>query len=381
MENIFKVGMKIKISLCSMLLSLLCLSVAAQALKGITFEPNLHYGRILKHTEKFEADVIGNTFGLELNLIKKTYGKQAWQAHQDYPAFGLAVSYFNFGDKKIFGHAVGLMPNFTLLFLQKKCLHGHFRLGVGAAYLNQIYNVVNNSTNNVIGSHLNAMVGFRLGTGYRLNDKWTLQSSVSYTHFSNGASTLPNLGLNIPTINLGATYIPRPLRKEDFLPATTPRTRDKRWHFSLTQALALTETITPGGPDYPVHITAVSVGRHLGYANRMSAGFEYEFNYSVYEFMNHIDRFEDQQQRRRNASRVTFFVVDEVTLGNISLWFQAGTYLTRSYLQPDVIYTKLGVRYYIPIIKNKKPRAHIGVYMKSHQVVAEYISFGIGVGF
>lgn len=380
MKNIFWVS-RMKIILCSVVFILLNVSISAQALKGITFEPNLHYGRILKHTEKFEADVMGNTFGLELNLIKKTYGKQAWQVHQGYPAFGLAVSYFNFGDKKIFGSAVGVMPNFTLLFLQKKRLHGHFRLGVGVAYLNQIYNVVDNSTNNVIGSHLNAIVGFRLGTGYQFNDKWTLQTSVSYTHFSNGASTLPNLGINVPTINLGATYIPRPLQKDDFLPATTARTRDKRWHFNVTQALAFTETITPGGPDYPVHITAVSAGRHLGYANRMSAGFEYEFNYSVYEFINHIDRFENQKQRRRNASRVMFFVVDEVTLGNISLWFQAGTYLTRSYLQPDVVYTKLGVRYYIPIIKNKKPRAHIGVYMKSHQVVAEYISFGLGMGF
>lgn len=354
----------------------------AQSIKGITFEPNLHYGRIIKHTGKFAADIQGNTVGLELNLIKKTYGKQAWQTHQGYPAFGLAVSYFNFGDKNIFGSAFGLVPNFTVKFLQhKKRLHAHFRLGVGAAYLNQIYNVVDNAENNAIGSHLNAMITFRLGTGYRINEKWVLQSSVSYNHFSNGASTLPNLGLNIPTLNIGATYTPRPLKKEDFLPAHTPRERNWRIHISIMQAATFTETITPGGPKYLTHITTLSVGRHLGYANRMSVGLEYEFNYAVYEFMNHIGLFETQAQRRRNASRVTFFVVDEVTLGNVSLWFQAGTYLTRSYQQQGVVFTKLGVRYYVPLSKHNFPKAHFGVYIKAHQVVAEYVCFGLGLSF
>lgn len=353
----------------------------AQSLKGITFEPNLHYGRIIKHTGKFAADIKGNTFGLELNLIQKTYGKQAWQTHQGYPAFGIALSYFHFGDKKIFGQALGALPNFTINFLQKKRLHAHFRLGVGAAYLNKAYNVVENATNNAIGSHLNAMIGFRFGTGYRLNDKWTLQSSVSYTHFSNGASTLPNLGLNIPSINIGATYTPQPLRKKDFLPANTPREREPYIHFSLMQAFTLTETITPGGPKYPTHISTLSVGRHLGYANRMSLGFDYEFNHAVYEFMNHIGLFETQSQRRRNASRLMFFVVDEVTLGNISLWFQAGTYLTRSYQQQGLIYTKLGVRYYLPFTQHERPKVHFGVYIKAHQVIAEYVCFGIGFGF
>ena len=353
----------------------------AQSLKGITFEPNLHYGRIIKHNAKFTTDVTGNTFGIELNLIKKTYGKQAWQAHQGYPSFGVAMSYFNFGDKEVFGTAVAAMPNFTFKFWEKKRLHTHFRVGVGVAYLNQPYNVADNTLNNVIGSHINGIVGFRFGTGYRLNEKWTLQSSFSFTHFSNGASTLPNLGLNVPALNLGVTYIPQPLQKQDFISASTPRKRDPKIQFSVMQAFALTETITLGGPKYPVHITAVSVGRNLGYANRMWAGLEYEFNYAVYDFMNHIGQFPTQEQRRRNASRAMIFVADEVTLGNASMWFQAGTYLTRSFLQPGVIYTKFGVRYYFRFKDATRPNLHLGVYMKSHAAIAEYMSFGLGVGF
>ncbi len=353
----------------------------SQSLKGITFEPNLHYGRIVKHTAKFSADVTGNTVGIELNLIKKTYGKQAWQAHQGYPAFGVAVSYFNFGDKDVFGSSVGAMPNFMFKFWEKKRLHTHFRVGVGVAYLNQPYNVADNALNNAIGSHINGMVGFRFGTGYRLNEKWTLQSSLSFTHFSNGASTLPNLGLNVPALNLGLTYMPQPTQKQDFIPAATPRTRDPKMQFSITQAFALTETITPGGPKYPVHITAVSAGRNLGYANRLWAGLEYEFNYAVYGFMNHIGQFPTQEQRRRNASRAMIFVADEITLGNASMWFQAGTYLTRSFLQPGVIYTKLGVRYYFRFKDATTPNLHLGVYMKSHAAIAEYMSFGLGLGF
>ena len=350
----------------------------AQSLKGITFEPNLHYGRIIKHTDKFIADIKGNTVIIEFNLIKKTYGRQAWQAHQGYPAFGVAMSYFDFGDKKTFGNAVGVLPNFTFKFFEKKRLHAHFRVGVGVGYVTQTYNVVDNTTNAAIGSHINGMVGFRFGTGYQFNEKWTLQSSLSFTHFSNGASALPNLGLNVPSLNLGFTYTPQPLQKQDFIPASTSRTRDKKTHFSIMQAIAFTETITPGGPKYPVHITALSVGRHLGYANRLWAGLEYEFNYATYDFMNHIGQFETQQKRRRNASRLMFFVADEVTLGNVSMWFQAGAYLTRSFLQPGLIYNKLGVRYHFHL-GEKIPPVHIGVYMKSHAAIAEYMSFGLGM--
>ncbi len=351
----------------------------AQTLKGITFEPNIHYGRIIKHTAKFTADVSGNTIGIELNLIKKTYGREEWQAHQDYPSFGVAVSYFNFGDKAVFGAAIGAVPNFTFKFLEKKRLHAHFRVGAGLAYLTQPFNIAENPSNNAIGSHMNGMVTFRLGTGYQLNEKWTLQSSLSYTHFSNGASSLPNLGLNIPALNLGFTYIPQPLQSSDFLAATTPRTRDPKIQFSLMQAFALTETITPGGPKFPVHITAISAGRNMGYANRLWAGLEYEFNYAVFDFMNHIGQFETQQQRRRNATRLLIFVADEVTLGNTSMWFQAGTYLTRSFLQPGLIYAKLGVRYHFRFKDKKTPNLHLGVYMKSHQVVAEHLSIGLGL--
>ena len=117
----------------------------------------------------------------------------------------------------------------------------------------------------------------------------------------------------------------------------------------------------------------------MGYANRLWAGLEYEFNYAVYEFMNHTGQFETQKQRRRNANRGLIFLADEVTIGNASMWFQAGTYLTRSFLQPGLLYTKLGVRYHVKLKEKNTPKLHIGVYMKSHAAIAEYMSFGLGI--
>lgn len=47
----------------------------------------------------------------------------------------------------------------------------------------------------------------------RLNEQWKLNANnyvefgIGITHFSNGASKLPNLGLNLPLLNLGFHHL------------------------------------------------------------------------------------------------------------------------------------------------------------------------------
>ena len=57
-----------------------------------------------------------------------------------------------------------------------------------------------------------------------------------------------------------------------------------------------------------------------------------------------------------------------------------GVYASKkSYLLPGPIYNKTIVRYYIPT--KTKVKINVGVYLKSHFVIAEYMGFGVGASF
>ncbi len=349
--------------------------------KGISLEPSLYFGKIVKHTSKFTTPINGYTTGGELNIGIQTYGKRDWHEAQKLPVFGLAFSYLNFGDKEIFGTGVGLMPNLNLRFLKRKRFYGDFRFGVGLAWLNRPFNYASNPTNNAIGSNLNTIVGFRFGTNWIINEHWTTLAAVSLTHYSNAASSLPNLGINIPALNLGVRYTPQPLMEADYVRTGRSPEFDKRFHLGIYQGLGIKESQAFAGPKYPVYVSRLSVHRRLKHNNRLYAGFEYEYAMHVLAFTQHIGLFETEKERRKNAQRAMLFIADEVSFGRVSLWLQAGTYMTRSYLQPWFLYTRLGIRYYPFIARKGHPRIHIGLYMKSHKEVAEYVDYGIGITF
>ncbi|MEM7102939.1 MAG: acyloxyacyl hydrolase [Bacteroidota bacterium] len=357
-------------------------SLNAQFLKGTAFETSFHYGRILKHTPKFEAAITGKTYGIEFNLVKNTYGAQPWQQLHKYPIIGYALSYFNFGDNEIWGSAVAVMPNFTLQFLKKKHFHMHFRLGTGIAFLSKPFDKVSNPTNNVIGSHLNNVTAFRLGFGWHLTKQWTLQTSGSYTHFSNGGTTQPNLGINVPSLNIGLKYTPQPVTPEDLIHYDSIPAKDKKIHFDLGFSVGFRESRVTGGPPFPHYIGTFTVHRMINRVNRLHLGFEYEYPMSQVAFIQHVEQFETRKESRLAPMRFSIQAADEVILGRVSFMFILGAYLTQNDYQSFWVYAKLGTRYYIPFGKpGSHHKVHFGLYMKSHKAVAEHIAGGVGVQF
>ena len=67
--------------------------------------------------------------------------------------------------------------------------------GLGLGFVQRIYNVETNQLNNAIGSHVNALVDFRLDFSYH-SDRNEISFGTEMLHLSNGAIKLPNLGLN-----------------------------------------------------------------------------------------------------------------------------------------------------------------------------------------
>lgn len=353
----------------------------AQFLSGKTFEPNIHYGKIFKHSPNFRPDIHSPTVGAELQFSSQTTGKKSWHELHRYPIFGWALGYMNFGDRTIFGSALYVAPNIVIDIIRRPKWQLNFRMGAGVAYINRPYNILTNPTNNVIGSKINNITAFRLGLAYHLNPNWGLQLSGSFTHFSNGASQYPNLGINVPALNMGVKYTPYPVLKENYTHHDTLPSHRKKWHIGTSAAIGLRELGTTGGPKYPIYIGSIYSLYALNPIHRLILGYEFELTQGFYEFNVHTYQFDTEAENRWQATRHAVTIADEVLFGRLALYGQVGIYVTKKHLQPFPVYTKIAVRYYFTNPRHNKVQPFIGVYLKAHKIVADYFSVGGGISF
>lgn len=352
--------------------------VSAQGLKSWSVEPTFRFGRIIKHTPKLTFDITEFSYGADVNFLYQTYGKKEWNQLQRYPLLGIALTYYRMGEPDLIGSAYGILPNINIPIRSPKNWTFYFQMGTGVAYLTQEFNAIENPTYNAIGSHINTIAKFEFTASHRLNNLWVLNGGFGLTHYSNGGSHLPNFGLNIPSISIGARYEPKPVLRKEFIDHGVTKEAVKRFGLTGHFALAYRERIIPGGPSYPVYIGSLGGLYYLNRVNRLIGGVEYEFNKGVYDFGIHTYYFTSEKEARRKSSRIMVYLADEFLFGNWSVTVLAGAYAGDFYQVNFPVYNKLITRYYFPPIANKV-RMHVGLYLKSHIVIAEYI--GIGVGF
>ena len=205
---------------------------------------------------------------------------------------------------------------------------------------------------------------------------------LSLNHFSNGSSRLPNFGLNIPALMIGANYAPQPLQKEDYIFHKKNRKTVQRFGLDIHSGAGLVQRFAIGGPRFPVYFVALSGNYYLNQVNRLVAGFEYEQNKAIYTFALHTGHSMTREDAWKKASRLTFFVGDEFLFGSWSMTLQMGFYLGDfSFLKSGVVYNKFSTRYYLPNKGFFKHKIFLSFSLKSHLTVAEYFGIGGGVNF
>jgi hypothetical protein len=77
------------------------------------------------------------------------------------------------------------------------------RMATGMGYLTKEWDPFLNNKNRAIGSHLNGMMQLAFYIETRMAKSAKLQAGLTLIHFSNGNWSMPNLGINMPSIFLG----------------------------------------------------------------------------------------------------------------------------------------------------------------------------------
>lgn len=332
-------------------------------------------GGLIKHRNFITIDYSKPSFGLEINYEQKADSSRNWHQACKYPRWGVSYLFMHFGNQNELGWAMGLVPYVNIDFLNREKFRLYGTFGVGLAFVSKPFDRIRNERNNVIGSYINNNTRFELGLDYHLTNQLTLRGAVIFTHYSNAASQLPNLGINVLSGRIGLMYhlsVPKiDVAHQQMMP-------DKRIRFSLHSSFGFREISTTNGPKFPMIQLNFQSGLFITSNQLLQAGFEYDYQGAVYEFMRNNGAFNKDELMAR-ASRVSFVLSDEIFIGRFSMQFQAGIYLTNNNYQPWFMHFRLAAKYYFRNIFDKGVKPYLMIAIKAHKIVAEYYSVGFGI--
>jgi hypothetical protein len=334
--------------------------------RPLIITPAFHYGFIIAH----HADMLFLTQGhvkiSEICLTHPTHGEKYWNQLFKFPEPGISFCFFDLGNPQYLGNLYSICPYID--FPMTKGLRSKicFRAGGGLSYLTKPFDRVTNYKNIAIGSHVNGFMNFRLTLKQEITSRLRLDMGVGMSHCSNGAFKVPNLGLNMPTVDLGLGYSLNPCPQHirmDTLPKC-----DKAKFFSVSIAGALSQINPPGGHDFAAVILSGSINRRWNHKNLWNAGIEVFYNEANYREIARTDASVTRARYIQPAAKIGY----ALCVGRMSMPLEMGVYFYDRVAGESVpIYERIGLKYQI------NDQFLIGTCLKVYFARAEFFEWGI----
>jgi hypothetical protein len=355
-----------------LLFFLLLLRLPAQAQDSVRcgrwITADVHYGFIIPlYSNAMDILIKAHVPAMEFDYVSKPTGDIPWQHAFHCPETGVAFFYAWLGNPTQLGNAIGVYP-FVNLHLHKSFREAlYLRVGTGLAYMPVIFNRLNNHKDNVIGSHINAMINLRLNAHFYLSDRLRIEAGFGVTHCSDGNYQDPNLGLNLLTVNTGLSYCLNPSRHYPPHYKDSVSVQNKKEN-NFYIGLGLSEMEPPGGTKYG----AITINyMHYFVINpkvKLGGGVDVFYNQT-----NVARMAADSIYLKTPLQNIQYGIKAgyELTLGKISLPLEFGVYLYSKFVGSS-IYDRIGIRYYA----NK--HLIITQTLLLHFASADYMEWGVG---
>jgi len=178
---------------------------AQDTLRQRTFSISPMVGIILPHHPHMQFLVDGHIPAFEAEIGFITDGSKPWHNAYNFPTWGVAVNAYNLRSPYL-GYTGAARVFYDLPLTRNKALG--LKMGIGVAYIEKPFDLETNFHNSAIGSHFNVALALSLYGRISLSEKWILKPGIGIHHFSNGALTLPNTGVNLAVLKLLLSYYP-----------------------------------------------------------------------------------------------------------------------------------------------------------------------------
>lgn len=322
-------------------------------------------GFLLAHRSYMRHLVRNHATSFELTLEKKVSGKKQFASTFGYPNAGFTFTIQNPGHREYIGLTYGLFPYIALPLGKAKGIPS-LKLGAGIGVISKPFHQQQNHKNVAIGSYINAIINISL-EGSIAMDRLHWNYGLGLIHYSNGAFSAPNLGLNIPMLKTGFTYdlITNHKYKEPEMQLAIFRKQTGHEVFGLF-----------GFRENSLHDPKKYMAGSLTY--QYLRQFRDKFGYTVGSdfFYNSSIKYKEDSDGQTGKSNFQWggFAGMEMIFDDVSLFVNQGFYLYTDYKMDGKIYQRIGVRKRFKW--GRGLLAHVA--LRTHVAVAQYVEFGIG---
>jgi len=217
-----------------------------------------------------------------IEIGRQTGGAREWHRVYNYPSYGVGLYAARFGHDRELGRPLAAYGFFSWPFPLSRRTAISADLGLGVAWNWSAFDPATNPTNTALGSRAAYHVDGGLLLHYAFAGRTSVYGGMNVTHWSNGATRQPNLGLAVIGPKVGVRY--------DFA-ARSPRTRARssdgvapfvpEWEFVVGLAGSSKNVVAGGVPaaagiDRRRSFTAVNlttgVQRHFYRFGRIAGG-------------------------------------------------------------------------------------------------------------
>ncbi len=331
-----------------------------------SIEAKWRSGFLLAHRSVMGHLAQEHSHGLELIVSKRMSGKKLWHQIYGNPTINLHLFYGGVGNRAILGNYLGLYNSIEFPIMQKNNWRLNLIWGAGLGFTTKVYDKTENPKNVAMSSPVFAIINPGINTKYTFK-KNTIGLGIDILHFSNGSTKLPNLGLNLPYINLSYARV---LNTQDTIHVSqktsyTPR----KIFYGLTMTGAFKQVYPTSSPIYPVF----TLNLHARTILKPKMGWELAIDIiskqSIKGFRPEIDK---TQWRMLQIGVYAGYILP---LDRFHYLFGVGYYLKDYYKVDEPIYLKIGGRYYF------NNGLHAQLALKTHYGKADYIELGFGYSF
>lgn len=355
-----------------LLLLLLCCYMSAQRTHGL--EAKFYGGRIVPHRLGMDALAQPSMAG-EINYYFSTHTDNFYDVRYRFPKHGFGINYNYIWNHDVLGSACAAYSFMDFSLYEKNWFGLGLRVNAGLAYLTRKYDRETNPLNIAVSTNLCFYFNLGFNLVFKLPSDFALRLSPGFLHYSNGAVKKPNLGLNDVFVSLSLS--------KDICTKEFTRER-KNYQDGLSPHEAWIMGTCVSSDEYSVGYE----GRGGGFiSSTMAAGYNYQYG-KIGKVGASLDMFYEenlmyyynesegglvrQYDKFGDVVRLGLSVGHQLVYRRFELVTCFGMYVFNTVKKGDLIYTRIGGRYYCTNFM------FVNLTLKAIGFKAQFIECGIG---
>ena len=311
-------------------------------------------------------------YAYSLGVSLQTDSCQTWAEFYNYPRYGVELLFFSPGNPEDIGQIYCAIPYMRFSLGRKNYLFNPvLRVGIGLGYVTKPFDIDNNYRNIILSSRWNAAATFNFDVEARLSNRISLRSGVGLVHLSNGASKMPNQGVNIFTGSIAASYAFGEEAARLYKDTPDEPKPARQMHIDLFLFGGQKESrVLFDGEKYGM--AAFSAQGSYRYKSQSAVGACVDL---FYDSSKHLEILKEDSVSisRWQTLQPGLALSHEFFFGRLSAFLQCGVYIPLNKYNDQIAYQRLALRY----AASNRIRLHFG--LKNHLFVADHIELGLGV--